>query len=342
MGAILLFIEALAACCGLLAAHSLRHRVGNAPFFALLGGLTAIMAWVTDAGLRAEMAGITFMTGSTVFYTALLTGVFVVYVFDGPGPARIAILTVVGVSTLTPALSALLHLQQEFMVPGGITAIPESGLRINAASVVTTLADLVFLGVAWEFLGRPTLRIPLALRTFLTLLGVFWLDVLLFSTLAFYGQSGWLSILQGTLLNRLIVALIIFPVLYAYLHWQSGKPGIKLENRPLLSVLLQVEEISTELKTAREEIDRRKAAEAECDRLIAQLKQTLNEVKTLRGFIPICSHCKKIRDDDGYWTRLEEYLSARSGAEFTHGICPDCLKKQYPDFDPTKLKDEEV
>lgn len=56
----------------------------------------------------------------------------------------------------------------------------------------------------------------------------------------------------------------------------------------------------------------------------AELEESLAEVKTLRGFLPICANCKKIRDDYGLWTRVEEYISKHSEAEFTHGLCPDC------------------
>ncbi|MEW5733281.1 MAG: DUF3365 domain-containing protein [Thermodesulfobacteriota bacterium] len=72
------------------------------------------------------------------------------------------------------------------------------------------------------------------------------------------------------------------------------------------------------------------------DDLIAELRTALSEVKTLRGFIPICASCKKIRDDQGYWNQLEQYITEHSGAQFSHGICPDCMKKLYPDF---KLKE---
>lgn len=77
--------------------------------------------------------------------------------------------------------------------------------------------------------------------------------------------------------------------------------------------------------------DRRKAEE-ERNMLIADLKEALSEVKTLRGCLPICSHCKKIRDDKGYWNRIESYLTEHSDAEFSHGICPDCMKEHYPDM----------
>lgn len=58
----------------------------------------------------------------------------------------------------------------------------------------------------------------------------------------------------------------------------------------------------------------------------------LSEVKTLSGMIPICSNCNKIRDDSGYYQQLEEYISAHSNAEFSHGVCPDCINTLYPEF----------
>ncbi len=62
------------------------------------------------------------------------------------------------------------------------------------------------------------------------------------------------------------------------------------------------------------------------------LEKALTEIKTLRGIIPICSHCKKIRDDEGYWNRIESYLHKHSEAELSHSICPDCAKEHYPDL----------
>ena len=64
-----------------------------------------------------------------------------------------------------------------------------------------------------------------------------------------------------------------------------------------------------------------------------QKQKTGREIKELKGFLPICSNCKKIRDDQGYWNRIENYITARTKAEFSHGICPECAKELYPDFD---------
>jgi hypothetical protein len=62
------------------------------------------------------------------------------------------------------------------------------------------------------------------------------------------------------------------------------------------------------------------------------LKRALSEIKQLRGIIPICSSCKKIRDDKGYWHQVEAYISEHSDAMFSHGICPECMKKLYPEL----------
>ena len=63
-----------------------------------------------------------------------------------------------------------------------------------------------------------------------------------------------------------------------------------------------------------------------------QLSDYINEIKTLRGFIPICMHCKKMRDDENYWQSIEEYFQAHSEIEFSHGICPDCAEKYYSEY----------
>ena len=76
----------------------------------------------------------------------------------------------------------------------------------------------------------------------------------------------------------------------------------------------------------------KRLAEEEKERLIVELQQALANVKTLSGLLPICASCKKIRNDDGYWTMVETYLSDHSEAEFSHGICPDCGKELYGDL----------
>lgn len=105
------------------------------------------------------------------------------------------------------------------------------------------------------------------------------------------------------LLDSLLLILLLSPVLYFYVY------------KPLN------EQINIEKKLQQQKND-----------LIDELQNALSEIKQLSGFIPICASCKNIRDDQGYWKRVEQYITERSEAEFSHGICPDCTKKLYPDI----------
>ncbi len=80
------------------------------------------------------------------------------------------------------------------------------------------------------------------------------------------------------------------------------------------------------------QVAKRRKAEKKTKKLIQQLQEALSKVKLLSGIIPICSSCKKIRDDKGYWKQIELYIRDHSEANFTHGVCPDCYKRFYPDI----------
>ncbi len=66
----------------------------------------------------------------------------------------------------------------------------------------------------------------------------------------------------------------------------------------------------------------------ELRRVSARMAEALEKVKTLHGLLPICAWCKRIRDDQGYWSQVEAYVHEHTGADFTHGICPECLEKE--------------
>lgn len=98
----------------------------------------------------------------------------------------------------------------------------------------------------------------------------------------------------------------------------------------------QVEERTRSLSDANrmleDEISEKKRIETEQIKLIAAYQKALSEIKTLGGLIPICSSCKKIRNDEGYWQDVAVYISSHTDADFTHGLCPDCAKKLYPQY----------
>jgi CheY-like chemotaxis protein len=74
----------------------------------------------------------------------------------------------------------------------------------------------------------------------------------------------------------------------------------------------------------------------ELRRLNVELRLALDNVKVLKGLLPICASCKKIRDDRGYWEGVESYIKKHSDVEFSHGLCPDCITRLYPDYKPKK------
>jgi PAS domain S-box-containing protein len=96
--------------------------------------------------------------------------------------------------------------------------------------------------------------------------------------------------------------------------------AMKLDGKPVLQVVVR-------------DITERKQNEAERDKLIQDLLEALANVKSLSGLLPICASCKKIRDDKGYWSKVESYIQSHSDATFTHGLCPDCIKKYYAEMD---------
>jgi PAS domain S-box-containing protein len=86
------------------------------------------------------------------------------------------------------------------------------------------------------------------------------------------------------------------------------------------------------------DITERNLAEEERSRTIAELQDALEHIKTLRGILPICASCKRIRNDRGYWEQVEAYLSAHTDARFTHGLCPECVARHFPDLPPDEDK----
>jgi PAS domain S-box-containing protein len=259
-GVFILLIAAMVLYFLVLWAHSLRRRLGLAHLYALLGGITAILS-ISGSIPAVDVGGITFMAGSTIFYPSLLLGVSVLYLFDGPRAARNAIFAIVGIFVIVPAFLIPIHMLTE---PAGYLDFDFSlqNLRRITVSVFATLINLVFLAVAWEFLGASSIRLNLPIRVFLTLLGVMWLDAVLFTTGTYAGTAGYLNILKGNLASRFVITIFAFPFLYIYLHWQGARNGIPIESRPALTILHRMADMERRLSSAQEEISRRRQYES--------------------------------------------------------------------------------
>jgi len=148
-------------------------------------------------------------------------------------------------------------------------------------------------------------------------------------------------------LDATLLVVLAFPALRAFafvplLRHLRAREEAEAELREANRTLEQrVQERTHELQTAngslRVEITERQRMQQERERLITELQQALADVKRLGGLLPICSGCKKIRDDRGYWQQVEAYIAKRSEAKFTHGLCPICTKKFFPDLTPEDL-----
>jgi len=125
--------------------------------------------------------------------------------------------------------------------------------------------------------------------------------------------------------------LFLFILYSLLLIWFAFFGGFVSDIRKRLQI--KKEEIEKVNEEIRIEIEERKLAQIEKEKMIVELKNALLEVKKLSGLLPICSYCKKIRDDIGYWNQIEFYIHEHSEAEFSHSICQECSKKHYPEMD---------
>jgi hypothetical protein len=159
------------------------------------------------------------------------------------------------------------------------------------------------------------------------------------------GRTAWIMIAVAILIQMIRRFIVLFRLLFgdAYytdtfddlvalaisLFMASGLAFIS----PLFLAIKRSEEV---LRLAHAKAVEEQAAR---EKLINELQEALANIRTLKGLIPICSSCKKVRDDKGYWQQVEVYVRDHSEAEFTHGICPDCFRKLYPTY---KLHEEDT
>lgn len=149
-----------------------------------------------------------------------------------------------------------------------------------------------------------------------------------------YGEMpqiwGMISPFSGAVNTATFIIIFAFGI---YFHRQQAiQEKIESYEDNLLKLAKHSKELASTKHALEEEVIDRKKAQEIGQMLVADLQETLGKVKLLSGHLPICASCKKIRDDEGSWNQIEKYIRDRSEAEFSHGICPECAKKLYPEF----------
>lgn len=164
---------------------------------------------------------------------------------------------------------------------------------------------------------------------------LYWVFVL--PLLLFFFQGRRDGLISVGLVFLLLFLLLFLPE-WVRAHDYGGRTGLRF----FLSFLF-VSVIAYGLESSRYRFS--DMLRREHERLLeekANLEQALKQIKTLQGLLPICSHCKKVRDDRGYWKQIESYVHEHSGATFSHGICPECAKALYPDIKIYEESDHET
>jgi hypothetical protein len=154
------------------------------------------------------------------------------------------------------------------------------------------------------------------------------IPVLLPLTVRLVGEGGQLHVAMGGMVG-------LFLILMVDISWRWYRTALTLLTlevtnghliTQLKSEIAERQQIEADLKKARDFLEERVSERT------AELQQAIDSVKVLRGLLPICSSCKKIRDDQGYWTQLETYIHQHSEADFTHSLCPDCAERLFQGY----------
>jgi hypothetical protein len=244
-------------------------------------------------------------------------------------------LTRLGLGALS-ATQAAVFLGSAIGINATFYVLIRTGLNLRFADPSMTGAQIVA-SALWGTLALyalPRAR-PIVLMLFLP---AFAFGILRFDRRRYFGLVAIILGIYAALLAveaalgrpgfRLEYEALLFVIFGVALSWFAYFGGfVSSLRRRLVAQRLDIARANEEL---RREIERRSLTAQENLRLIAELRESLANVKTLSGLLPICASCKKIRDDAGYWNQIEGYLRSHSDAEFTHGLCPDCAEKYFP------------
>jgi PAS domain S-box-containing protein len=284
VGLVLMVAEALLVYAAVFSVHALRRRYTLVPYYVVLGVLAASLWWTTDLQIYYTVGPLTFYLGSVVFFTALLFGIFLLYVFDGVKATQFGIYIVLFVSVLMPIARNLLRYQIWAMDPVLVDRISVAPPHSYVVSSAAMLFDFLCVAVLWEAFNRYVSRTPVLLRTFFCLWVGYSLDTLIYTTGTFWEDPNYASILQGNLISRVALSTVVAPLLTVYILWERKRQNYQITPRPLMAILRQSARMELDLSAAREEIETRIQVEEELrrrDAILESLAYTAEHVLAL-------------------------------------------------------------
>jgi len=242
-------LEAAVAFSIVIVVHALRRKTSLVYSYAVLAFMR-LASWAASPASLVSVGPFSLSVGSNVFFSAVLLGVFLLYVADGRRAGRVAVVVVVVTGLLYAWAALTLHAQFPLPTRG---MFPDSGVRANLGSIAASVLDLVLLGVTWEVAQRASPRVPLVLKVFATLAAVMLADALVYVPIARAGGPSFRAVLLGNLLSRVLVAAALAPLVSLYLTFEVRRHGLQIGPRAVLSIVLK-EDIERELVSTRHQL----------------------------------------------------------------------------------------
>ncbi len=206
--------------------HQLKNRLTLIPLYSLLAALTVGMHHISDLGFSVQFGDLFFLVGSVSFFTSLMLGLLLLYIFDGPRASRIALVNILGISILY----VLLVLVMGFMTDTSKWVVLTFDRYISYIwSIGAIFIDGLFIMFVWELLSRVKV-IPIFFKVFIVVLGVYVLDALIYVTGVFGLTNVYWTVLEGNLVTRVILALVITPFITVFL--KQGRYSEEKRDKP--------------------------------------------------------------------------------------------------------------
>jgi len=227
--------------------HALRHKTSLVFCYAMLT-FTTFASWATPHDAVMMLFSLDFHVESSVFFTASLIGVFLLYVADGPRAGRMGIVVVVATGLLYCLFAVITNAYFTDATVSAGAPFPLAGPRAILASFLASVLDMVLLGILWESSQKLTSRMGLFGRVFITLSGVLLADAVIYNLVAWAGRPAFESFPAAVLIRSFLVA-IYAPMVTMYLSYEIRRHGLVLHTRPVFSILTK-EDLERELVSA--------------------------------------------------------------------------------------------